>query len=159
MCYQSTSCQESTIYYISIFDLNAQPEIQTLKWYKLQCAEVRFSSFLSGGFITAIVNPPQRKLEKTHPCAMVTDCGSIKSLSMTIVSTGYCCTLSKAIWFPIDFCCPLENPQLRVSGKRRPKLNKQCRARWKISEWFRHCKVAGFWPRGHSRGPRNHFDV
>ena len=29
------------------------------------CAEVRFASFLSGGFITAIVvNPPERKLVK-----------------------------------------------------------------------------------------------
>jgi hypothetical protein len=31
----------------------------------LHCAEVLFASFLSGGFITAIVvNPPERKLEK-----------------------------------------------------------------------------------------------
>ena len=30
-----------------------------------QCTEVRFSSFFSGGFITAIVvNPPERKLAK-----------------------------------------------------------------------------------------------
>ena len=30
-----------------------------------QCTEVRFVSFFSGGFITAIiVNPPERKLEK-----------------------------------------------------------------------------------------------
>ena len=30
-----------------------------------QCTEVRFASFLSGGFITAIVvNPPERKLAK-----------------------------------------------------------------------------------------------
>ena len=30
-----------------------------------QCTEVRFSSFFSGGFITAIVvNPSERKLEK-----------------------------------------------------------------------------------------------
>ena len=30
-----------------------------------ECTEVRFVSFLSGGFITAIVvNPPERKLEK-----------------------------------------------------------------------------------------------
>ena len=29
------------------------------------CTEVRFASFLSGGFITAIVvNPPEKKLEK-----------------------------------------------------------------------------------------------
>ena len=32
-----------------------------------QCTEVRFASFLSGGFITAIVNPPERKLEKNAP--------------------------------------------------------------------------------------------
>ena len=31
----------------------------------LQCTEVHFASFLSGGFITAIVvNPPERKLAK-----------------------------------------------------------------------------------------------
>ena len=30
-----------------------------------QCTEMRFASFLSGGFITAIVvNPPERKLAK-----------------------------------------------------------------------------------------------
>ena len=30
-----------------------------------QCTEVRFASFLSGGFITAtVVNPPERKLAK-----------------------------------------------------------------------------------------------
>ena len=30
-----------------------------------QCTELRFASFLSGGFITAIVvNPPERKLAK-----------------------------------------------------------------------------------------------
>ena len=30
-----------------------------------KCTEVRFASFLSGGFITAIVvNPPERKLAK-----------------------------------------------------------------------------------------------
>ena len=30
-----------------------------------QCTEVRFASFLSGGFITAIVvNPPERKVTK-----------------------------------------------------------------------------------------------
>ena len=30
-----------------------------------QCREMRFSSFISGGFITAIVvNPPERKLSK-----------------------------------------------------------------------------------------------
>ena len=36
-------------------------------WTKLcsQCTEVRFASFLSGGFITAIVvYPPERKLTK-----------------------------------------------------------------------------------------------
>ena len=31
----------------------------------LECTEVHFASFLSGGFITAIVvNPPERKLAK-----------------------------------------------------------------------------------------------
>ena len=31
----------------------------------MQCTEVRFSSFFSGGFITAIVvNPPERQLAK-----------------------------------------------------------------------------------------------
>ena len=31
----------------------------------ITCTEVRFASFLSGGFITAIVvNPPERKLSK-----------------------------------------------------------------------------------------------
>ena len=30
-----------------------------------QCTEVRFASFLSGGFITvALINPPESKLEK-----------------------------------------------------------------------------------------------
>ena len=39
--------------------------------YSLQCTEVRFASFPSSGFITAIVvNPPERKLAKTHLCAM-----------------------------------------------------------------------------------------
>ena len=38
---------------------------------KLQCTEVRFASFLSSRFITAIVvNPTERKLAKTHLCAM-----------------------------------------------------------------------------------------
>ena len=33
--------------------------------YNRQCTEMRFASFLSGGFITAIVvNPPERKLAK-----------------------------------------------------------------------------------------------
>ena len=37
-----------------------------------QCTEVRFASFLSGGFTTiAVINPPERKLAKTHLCAMV----------------------------------------------------------------------------------------
>ena len=37
-----------------------------------QCTEMRFASFLSGGFITAIVvNPPERKLAKRTSV----DCG------------------------------------------------------------------------------------
>ena len=48
----------------------------------MQCTEVRFASFFSGGFITAIVvNPPERRLEKrtsVHWC-------KIKGLSV-----GYC---------------------------------------------------------------------
>ena len=33
--------------------------------YFAQCMDVRFASFLSGGFITAIVvNPPEKKLAK-----------------------------------------------------------------------------------------------
>ena len=36
-----------------------------------QCTEVRFASFFSGGFITAIVvNPSERKLENTPLCAV-----------------------------------------------------------------------------------------
>ena len=39
------------------------PNVLTLK--SKQCTEVRFASFLSGGFITAkVVNPPERKLVK-----------------------------------------------------------------------------------------------
>ena len=47
------------------------PVIKTLEtlfyieWVSLQCSEVRFASFLSGGFITAIVvSPPESKLAK-----------------------------------------------------------------------------------------------
>jgi hypothetical protein len=37
----------------------------------MDCTEVRFVSFLSGGFITvAVMNPPEKKLEKTHLCGL-----------------------------------------------------------------------------------------
>ena len=37
----------------------------------VQCTEVRFASFISGGFTTmAVINPPESKLDKTHLCAM-----------------------------------------------------------------------------------------
>ena len=42
-------------------------EVVTKKWISnaMQCTEVRFASFLSGGFtIMAEINPPERKLAK-----------------------------------------------------------------------------------------------
>ena len=34
--------------------------------YFYQCTEVRFASFISGGFTTmAVMNPPEKNLEKT----------------------------------------------------------------------------------------------
>ena len=43
-----------------------------LKSQIVQCTEVRFASFFSGGFITAIVvNPPERKLQNALLCSVV----------------------------------------------------------------------------------------
>ena len=37
----------------------------------VHCTEVRFASFFSGGFITAIVvNPPEKETGKTHLCTL-----------------------------------------------------------------------------------------
>ena len=54
--------------------------ISLLPWTKetADCTEVRFSSFFSGGFITAIVaNPPEKKLAKhtsVDCCIFALDC-------------------------------------------------------------------------------------
>ena len=55
----------------SLFFLIYQKSRQSTKWYFVTkifltyCTEVRFASFLSGGFTTmAVMNPPEKKLEK-----------------------------------------------------------------------------------------------
>ena len=58
------------------------------------CTEVRFSSFFSGGFITAIVvNPPERKLAKHTSVQFFLFSGQVLALS-------YCFYTSL-----LDLCC------------------------------------------------------
>ena len=51
-----------------------QPKTTTAQRYAKQCTEVRFASFLSGGFIAAIV---VKETDKTHLCAV----GSFESMN------------------------------------------------------------------------------
>ena len=50
--------------FIKLQILNYKVSVSSMP-HSIQCTEVHFASFLSGGFITAIVvNPPERKLAK-----------------------------------------------------------------------------------------------
>ena len=51
-----------------------------LKMISPHCKEVRFASFISGGFITAIlVNPPERKQANTPLCIVWEIGGKVKN--------------------------------------------------------------------------------
>ena len=66
LLYQQTRDLAPGLNQIKIYCKNFQT-----KSYLHHCTEVRFASFLSGGFTTmAVINPPEMKLTKTHLCAL-----------------------------------------------------------------------------------------
>jgi hypothetical protein len=55
------------------------------------CTEVRFASFVSGGFITVIVvNPPERKLVKRTSVHCIVSLSTILSVLALVWSTNWC---------------------------------------------------------------------
>ena len=71
---------------LELFEVNSKNLHFSTKFYFYKslithCTEVHFASFLSGGFITAIVvNPPERKLAKrtTVHCSTAVQCSAVK---------------------------------------------------------------------------------
>ena len=61
-----------TILFTNGSQTNVDIAAQKLKVNLAYCREVRFASFLSGGFTSmAVINPRKKKPGKTHFCAMV----------------------------------------------------------------------------------------
>ena len=77
------------------------------------CTEVRFASFLSGAFNSMVaMNPPEKKLEKTHLCVVVRLFDFPACVSAFTKNINKHCDAVQQYCCDVNFCLCLENQKL-----------------------------------------------